>query len=73
MKVYKDAPLRSIIKALSWRIFGTITTVLIVFVFTRKVVLSLGVGAAEMVIKLIFYYIHERIWTGIPFGKKVIQ
>lgn len=73
MDRYKDTHLRSIIKALSWRIFATITTILIVFAFTRKIVLSLGIGAVEVVVKLILYYFHERVWTAIPLEKKKIS
>ncbi|RKY40455.1 MAG: hypothetical protein DRP76_01890 [Candidatus Omnitrophota bacterium] len=65
----KDSHYRSIIKALSWRVFATVATILIVFFFTRKIILSLGVGAVEIVVKLILYYFHERIWAVIPFGK----
>lgn len=70
MDAYKDTHFRSIIKALSWRIFATITTILIVFAFTRKLILSLGIGAVEVVVKLLLYYFHERIWSVIPFGKR---
>lgn len=70
METYKDAHLRSIIKAISWRLFATLVTILIVFSFTRKLILSLGVGLVEVVVKLILYYFHERIWTIISFGKK---
>ena len=70
MESYKDAHFRSIIKALSWRALATLATMLIVFAFTRKVALSLGVGAVEIVAKLILYYFHERLWITIPFGKK---
>ena len=70
MDAYKDARFRSIIKALSWRVFATVATILIVFAFTRRAALSLGVGAVEVVVKLILYYFHERIWAIIPFGKK---
>ncbi len=66
----KDAHVRSIIKALSWRVFATIATILIVFLFTRKLILSLEVGAIEVVVKLILYYIHERAWLKVPFWRK---
>ncbi|UCC94923.1 MAG: DUF2061 domain-containing protein [Candidatus Omnitrophota bacterium] len=61
---------RSIVKALSWRACATLATMLIVFVFTRRVVISLGVGAVEVVVKLILYYFHERIWGVVAFGRK---
>jgi len=43
---------------------------LIVFAFTREIVLSVGVGAVEVVIKLILYYLHERVWGSLGFGRK---
>ena len=70
MTTYKDAHHRSILKALSWRVIATFTTMSIVFAFTQKVVLSVGVGAVEVVIKLILYYFHERIWGILGIGRK---
>jgi uncharacterized membrane protein len=66
----KDAHYRSILKALSWRFLATATTILIVFAFTRKLILSAGVGAVEAVTKLILYYFHERIWVFVGIGTK---
>ena len=70
MAVYKDRHLRSLIKALSWRIVTSLATILIVFAFTRKLTLSLGVGGVEVVLKLLLYYLHERVWVSIPFGNR---
>jgi adenylylsulfate kinase len=70
MATYKDAHHRSILKALSWRVLATLATILIVFAFTRKIVLSVGVGAVEVVIKLILYYLHERMWGHWGVGRK---
>jgi len=50
---------RSLAKAFSWRISASIWTVAIAFIFTRKVFLSLSIGAVEFVTKIFFYYIHE--------------
>ncbi len=66
----KEAHLRSIIKAVSYRSLAAIVTTTIVFVFTRKIVLSLGVGAVEAVAKIFCYYMHERFWSFIKFGQK---
>lgn len=60
---------RSLIKTVSWRIMATFTTMLIVFCFTRKVVLSIGVGVVEVVTKMVLYYLHERLWSGISWGR----
>ena len=60
---------RSLIKAVSYRVLGSAATALIAFVFTHKPLLSLGVGAADMVTKIGLYYLHERIWEKIHFGR----
>ena len=70
MKDYsKEAHIRSILKAVSYRLLAAIVTTTIVFVFTRKIALSLGVGAVEAVAKIICYYMHERFWSFIKFGQ----
>ncbi|MBN3038332.1 MAG: DUF2061 domain-containing protein [Candidatus Omnitrophica bacterium] len=71
MEEYKDAHWRSLFKALSWRILATASTILIVYTFTHKLVLSLEVGAVEVVVKLILYYVHERAWLSVPLGSKI--
>ncbi len=43
---------------------------LIFFAFTGKLVLALGAGAVEVVVKLILYYLHERIWAFLSIGRK---
>ncbi len=66
----KDAHRRSILKAVSYRVFAAVVTMTIVFAFTRKIALSLGVGLVEAVAKIICYYFHERLWSFIKIGKK---
>ncbi|MFH1996702.1 MAG: DUF2061 domain-containing protein [Candidatus Omnitrophota bacterium] len=66
----KEARTRSLLKTLSWRVLATIATIMIVFIFTKKLVLSLGVGVVELISKLILYYFHERMWVKVPYGKK---
>ena len=56
-------------KTITFRVCATIGTVLIVFAFTGRLLLSLGVGAVETVVKLILYYVHERVWDKIRWGK----
>ena len=70
MAVYKDAHHRSIVKAISWRVIATATTVTIVMILTGKLELAAIAGAVDIVLKLILYYLHERIWSIIRFGKR---
>ncbi|MDD5649963.1 MAG: DUF2061 domain-containing protein [Candidatus Nanoarchaeia archaeon] len=65
----KERNLRSIIKSISWRFFATFTTMLVVYIFTGELILSIGVGIVEALSKLFLYYIHERIWNKIKWGK----
>jgi len=76
MAKYKDTHVRSITKAVSWRMAATTTTVVIVFMLTRRLELSerlklaTAAGMLDIIAKLILYYLHERIWGAIGFGKK---
>jgi uncharacterized membrane protein len=53
---------RALFKTITWRIVATVTTIIVAFIFTGSVVISLEIGAVEMILKLFFYYIHERSW-----------
>ena len=64
-----ETHVRSIAKTVSWRIVATLTTMLLVFVFTRNLVISGGVGLTELLTKTVIYYVHERIWNSISFGR----
>ncbi len=61
---------RSILKAISWRILASIITGSLVYIFTGKGNLALGVGLLDSAVKIIVYYFHERLWQIIPIGKK---
>lgn len=61
---------RSFVKSLSYRIFGTFSSFAVVYVITRKATLSAAIALWEMVLKVIIYYWHERIWDKIAWGRK---
>lgn len=64
-----ETHVRSIAKAVSWRIVATLTTMLLVYVFTGNLLVSGGVGLTELLSKLLIYYVHERVWNAIGFGR----
>ncbi len=68
-KLSGEAHSRTIAKAISWRALATLTTMTIVFLFTKRIMLSLGVGLAEIIAKITFYYLHERVWNKVSWGK----
>jgi len=59
---------RSIVKAISWRVIATLTTMAAVFFISGEVILALEVGAVEVVAKLLLYYLHERAWIALNWG-----
>ena len=61
---------RSVFKAISWRIVATLTTMSIVYMFTKKLILTLEVGIVEVMAKMCFYYFHERIWEKVGWGRQ---
>lgn len=68
--MFRETHTRSIAKAVSWRILGTIATSLLVFLFTRRFMLSLAVGATEFVSKIGLFWIHERVWDKVRLGRR---
>lgn len=66
-----DHPKRSILKAVSWRFFGFISTVVIIYIYTKDIKEALKVGAGVDIIKMVLYYLHERFWNKVKFGRKV--
>jgi uncharacterized membrane protein len=63
-----ESGLRSLVKAYSYRLCGTTTTVIISYIVTGKVVVSLTIGATEIVVKPFIYWCHERVWNKIKWG-----
>lgn len=61
---------RSLAKAITFRIMATFITILLVFLFTGNSALSAGIGALEFILKMLFYYLHERIWNIVNFGRE---
>lgn len=61
---------RSIVKAISWRIVGTIDTIVISFFITGHIKMALSIGMVEVITKMILYFFHERIWNLVKWGKK---
>lgn len=60
-----DKPIKSFIKSISWRIVGTIDTMVISYFITGKVTMALSIGSIEVITKTILYYFHERLWAHI--------
>lgn len=65
----KEKRYRSLVKAISWRITGTIDTFIVSYIITGKPGIALSISGVEVLTKMLLYYGHERIWTRLKFGK----
>jgi uncharacterized membrane protein len=60
-----DKPVKSFLKAVSWRVVGTIDTMIISYFITGKLTVAFTIGSVEVITKTVLYYFHERIWAHI--------
>jgi uncharacterized membrane protein len=65
----KDSHTRSLVKGISWRVIGTIDTIVISFFVTGTLGKALTIGMTEVITKIILFYFHERLWQ--IFGHKM--
>ncbi len=63
-----ESKTRTILKTVTWRVLATCTTMLVVYLFTKRLTLSLGIGVVEVTIKMLIYFLHERLWLKIKLG-----
>ena len=71
--MYKEIKTRSIIKTLSWRFIATATTVILVLIMTGRMDIAFTVGGFEVFLKMLFYFLHERSWDKIRWGRHEIK
>jgi|TARA_B110000116_G_C16643738_1_gene494065 adenylylsulfate kinase len=70
--MFEESAMRSISKAVSWRVVATATTTLLVFAFTGRTDLAVTIGLLEAVTKMALYYFHERAWNRLNLGRKPV-
>ena len=66
----KEKHYRSVVKALSWRATGTVDTIIISFLITGQIKYAMSIGFVELFTKIFLYYVHERVWDRISFGRE---
>lgn len=64
----REAHSRSLAKAVSWRTLGSIDTFLLSWLFTSSVKAAGAIALTEVLSKMVLYYLHERVWSGIAWG-----
>ncbi|MDR3513069.1 MAG: DUF2061 domain-containing protein [Caulobacteraceae bacterium] len=60
---------RSLVKAISWRLVGSLDTFMLSLFVTHNFVFAGSIASAETVTKIVLYYFHERAWASVPWGR----
>jgi len=67
--IIKDPSLkRHVLKTITWRIIGTIDTMILGWIITGNALTGVKIGGMEVVTKMVLYFLHERVWFKINFG-----
>ena len=64
----REAHSRSLAKAISWRVLGSIDTFLLSWFFTSSAKAAGAIAITEVLTKMVLYYFHERAWGSIGWG-----
>ncbi len=64
-----ERPIRSLAKAISWRVTGSLDTLLLSWLFTGDMAVAAAIGLTEVLTKTVLYYLHERTWNRLPLGR----
>ncbi|MET1260768.1 DUF2061 domain-containing protein [Flagellimonas sp. DF-77] len=64
----RESRKRHLLKTVTWRAIGTIDTIVISWIISGNPYTGLKIGFAEILTKMILYYLHERAWYRINFG-----
>lgn len=65
---FKNSNKRHILKTITWRIIGTMDTMLLAWLITGNPLTGLKIGMAEVITKMLLYFFHEKIWHRSSFG-----
>ena len=60
---------RSLVKAVTWRLTGSFDTFVISFILTGHLAVAGSIAATELLTKIVLYYLHERAWHFVPWGR----
>jgi len=53
---------RHLAKTISYRVIGTLTTMLMAYILTKEIPIAIAFGVVEICVKMLLYFLHERFW-----------
>mgnify|MGYP003326783185 CR=1 FL=1 len=69
----KETKKRSLFKTIAWRVVATLNSFLVLLYFSGKVESNLGLAIIMNITGFFVYYIYERIWNHIKWGKIILD
>jgi uncharacterized membrane protein len=66
-----ESATRSIVKTVTWRVTGSSATFLIAYIMTGNFAIAGVIGVVQLISNSILYFIHERIWNNVKWGRKI--
>ncbi len=60
---------RALTKAVTWRLTGTLDTFIVSWLITGEPKVAISIASIEFFSKIVLYYLHERVWNKITWGK----
>lgn len=66
-----EKPIRSVVKAISWRVVGTIDTLVVSYLILGdgKLGEASAIAGVDFITKMILYFAHERVWNRVKWGR----
>jgi len=65
-----DSNSRSLVKTITWRVTGSSATFLIAYLLIGNFAVAGVIGVTQLISNTILYYVHERIWNKVGWGKE---
>lgn len=66
-----ESHLRSLVKGISWRMVGTLDTMIISYIITGNIRYAAFIGSTEAMTKVFLFWAHERVWQRIRWGRVI--
>ncbi len=70
---FEETRKRSIIKSVTFRILVVVADLVVIYALTRKFVDTIAITVATNVASTIFYFLHERVWNAIHWGRRRVS
>lgn len=64
-----NARVRSLVKAITWRLVGSLDTFLLSLLVTGSARYAVSIASLEALSKIFLFYAHERVWRTVPWGR----